>query len=77
MDWFRLEVSSSGNFAWEWIGNVAMVGADENVPGTRRSETHISHPFSPLVPHLLSVFMSLCFQVALRLESERVVRVGA
>ena len=76
-DWFWLEVSSSGNFAREQIGNVATVGTDENVPGTRRLETHISHPFSPLLPHLLSVFISLHFQVALRLESERVVRVGA
>ena len=75
-DWFRLGVSSSGNFAREWIGNVATVGADENVPGIGRSETHISHPFSPLLPHLLSVFMLLCFLV-LCLESERVVRVGA
>ena len=31
-DWFRLEGSDSGNFAWERIGNVATVGADENVP---------------------------------------------
>ena len=31
-DWFRLEGSDSGNFARERIGNVAMVGADENVP---------------------------------------------
>ena len=77
MDWFRLEVSSSRNFAQEQIGNVATVGTDENVPGIGRSETLISHPFSPLLPHLLYVFMLLCFQVVLRLESERVVRVGA
>ena len=76
-DWFRLEVSSSGNFARERIGNVATVGADKNVLGTERLETHISHPFSPLLPHLLSVFLLLCFQVVLCLESERVVRVGA
>ena len=76
-DWFRLGVSSSGNFAQERIGNVATVGADENILGTWRSETHISHPFSPLLPYLLSVFMLLCFLVVLRLESERVVRVGA
>ena len=77
MDWFRLEGSGSGNFAQEQIGNVATVGTDENVPGTRRSEMHISHPFSPPLPHLLSVFLLLCFQVVLRLESKRVVRVGA
>ena len=76
-DWFRLDKSGSGNFVWERIGNVAMVGADENVLRTGRSETHISHPFSPLLPHFLSVFLLLCFQVVLRLESERVVRVGA
>ena len=75
-DWFWLGVSSSGNFTRERIGNVTTVGADENVPRTGRSKTHISHPFSLLLPHLLSVFM-LCFQVVLRLESERVVRVGA
>ena len=60
-DWFRLERSGSGNFARERIGNVATVGADENVPGTGRSETLISHPFSPPLPHLLSVFLWLCF----------------
>ena len=76
-DWFRLEVSGFGNLSRERIGNVATVGADENVPGTGRSETHISHPFSPLLPHLLSTFILMCFQVVLRLESERVVRVGA
>ena len=75
-DWFRLEGSGSGNFAREQIGNVATVGTNENVPGTGRSKMHISHPFSPL-PHLLSVFLLLCFQVILCLESERVVRVGA
>ena len=62
-DWFQLEGSGSGNFDREWIGNVATVGADENVPGTGRSEPHISHPSSPLLPHLLSVFLWLCFQV--------------
>ena len=76
-DWFRLEGSSSRNFNRERIGNVATVGADENVLGTERSEPHISHPFSPLLPHLLSIFLLLCFQVVVRLESERVVRVGA
>ena len=77
MDWFRLGLRSSGNFAREQIGNVATVGADENVPGTGRSEMHISHPFSPLLPPLLSVFILLCFRFALCLESEREVRVGA
>ena len=76
-DWFRLKGSGSGNFARERIGNVAMVGADENIPGTGRSETHISHPFCPLLPPLLSVFIVLRFRFALHLESERVVRVGA
>ena len=76
-DWFRLEGSSSGNFARERIGNVATVGTDENVPGTGRSEMHISHPFNPPLPHLLSVFLLSCFQVVLRLENERVVRIGA
>ena len=74
-DWFRLEGSNTGNFAREQIGNVATVGADENVLGTERAEPHISHSFSPPLPHLLFVFIACCF--ALRLESERVVRVGA
>ena len=74
-DWFRLEGSDSGNFAREWTGNVATVGADENVPGTGKAEPHISHSFSPPLPHLLFFFIVCCF--ALRLESERVVRVGA
>ena len=76
-DWFQLEGSDSGNFAREWIGNVAMVGADENIPGTGRAEPHISHSFNPPHPHLLSIFIACCFRFALRLESERVVRVGA
>ena len=76
-DWFRLEGSDSKNFPRERIGNIATVGTDENVPGTGRAEPHISHSFSPLLPHLLSVFIACCFCFALRLESERVVRVGA
>ena len=76
-DWFRLEGSGSGNFARERIGNFATVGTDENIPGTGRSETYINNPFGPLLSHLLSVFLLLCFQFVLRLESERVVRVGA
>ena len=76
-DWFRLEGSNSGNIAQERIGNAATVGADKNVPGTGRVEPHISHSFSPPLPHLLSVFIACCFCFALRLESERVVRVGA
>ena len=73
-DWFRLEGSGSGNFAQEQIGNVA---TDENIPETGRLETHISHPFRPLLPPLLSIFIACCFRFALRLESERMVRVGA
>ena len=60
-DWFRLEGSDSGNFARERIGNVATVGADENVPGTGRAEPHISHSFSPRHPHLLFVFICVLF----------------
>ena len=77
MDWFRLGLRRSGNFAREWIGNVATIGTDENVLGIERLETHISHPFGPLLPPLFSVFMLLCFHFALRLESERVMTVGA
>ena len=77
MDWFRLERSGSGNFARERIGNVATVCADKNGPGTGRSETHINHPFRPLLPPLLFVFIVLRFRFVLCLESERVVRVGA
>ena len=76
-DWFRLEGSDSGNFARKRIGNVATVGTDENVPGTGRAELHISHSFSPPLPHLLSIFIACCFRFALRLESETVVRLGA
>ena len=61
MDWFRLEGSDSGNFAWERIGNVTTLGADENVPGIGRAEPHISHSFSPPHPHLLSVFICVLF----------------
>ena len=60
-DWFQLERSDFGNFAREWIGNVATVGADENVPGTGRAEPHISHPFSPPHPHLLSIVIRVLF----------------
>ena len=76
-DWFRLEGNGSGNFARERIGNVATICADKNVLGTGRLETHISHPFRPLLPPLLSVFIVLRFHFALRLKSERVVRAGA
>ena len=76
-DWFWLEGSDSGNFAREQIGNVATVGADENIPGTGRAELHINHSFSAPLPHLLSVFIACCFHFALRLESKSVVRVGA
>ena len=76
-DWFRLEGSGSGNFARERIGNVATVCTDRNIPETGRSETHINHPFCPLLPPLLSVFIVLRFRFVLCLESERVVRVGA
>ena len=76
-DWFWLEGSDSGNFARERIRNVATVGTDENVLGTGRAEPHISHSFSPPLPHLLSVFIACCFRFALHLESERVARVGA
>ena len=76
-DWFRLEGSGSRNFAPEWIGNVATVCVDKNIPGTERLETHISHPFRPLLPPLLSVFIVSHFRFALRLENEKVVRVGA
>ena len=60
-DWFQLEGSDSGNFARERIGNVATVGADENVPGTGRVEPHISHSFSLPHPHLLFVFIFVLF----------------
>ena len=76
-DWFRLEGTGSGNFTRERIGNVTTVGTDENIPGIGRSETHISHPFRPLIPPLLSIFIVLRFRFALRLESERMVRIGA
>ena len=58
MDWFWLEGSDSGNFARERIGNATTVGTDENVPGTGRAEPHISHSFSPPLPHLHSVFIA-------------------
>ena len=76
-DWFQLEGSDSRNFAWKRIGNVTTVAADENVPGTGRAEPHISHSFSPPHPHLLSIFICVLFRFALRLESERVVRIRA
>ena len=77
MDWFWLGFRRFEYFARERIGNVATVGTDENVLGIRRSETHISHPFGPLPSTFAFCFMLLCFHFALRLESERVVRVGA
>ena len=76
-DRFRLEGSGSGNFAQERIENVATLGTDENIPEIGRAEPHISLPFRPPLPHLLSVFIVCCFHFALCLESERVVRVRA
>ena len=67
-DWFRLEGSDSGNFPWERIGNVATVGTDGNVPGTRRAELHISHSFSPPHPHLLFVFICVLFSFCFALR---------
>ena len=67
-DWFRLGRSGSGNFARERIENVAMVGEDENGPGTGREEPHISHPFCPPLPHLLSVFIVCCLRFAIALR---------
>ena len=55
------EGSGSGNYAQERIENVATVGADENGPGTRKAEPHISHPFHPPLPYLLSVFIAFCY----------------
>ena len=43
----------------------------------RRAEPHISHPFRPPLPHLLSVSLHAVNVLLLRLESERVMRVGA
>ena len=77
MDWFRLGFRRSGNFARERIGNVAMVGTDENDPGTGRSEMYKNHPFGPLLPTFAFYFVLSYFHYALCLESERVVRVGA
>ena len=76
-DWFWLEGSGSGNFARERIENVATVGADENGPGTEGAEPHISHSFRPPLPHLLPISLRGVYVLLLRLESERVVRVGA
>ena len=67
-DWFRLGKGGSGNFARERIENVATVGTDENVPGTGRAEPHISHPFHPPLPHLLSAFIVCCFHFAIALR---------
>ena len=65
-DWFRLGKGGSRNFAQERMENVATVGTDENVLGTRRAEPNISHPFQPPLPHLLSAFIVCCFAIALR-----------
>ena len=54
-----------------------MVGMDENVPGTGRLETYISHPFRSLLLTFAFCFMLSSFHCALGLESDRVVRVGA
>ena len=62
-DWFRLEGRGSGNSARERIGNVTTVGTDKNIPGIEGSERHVSHPFCPLLPHLLSTFTVLCFHL--------------
>ena len=77
MDWFRSGRSGSGNFAREQIENVTTVGADENGPGTEESGIAYKPPFRPPLPHLLSVSLHAIYVLLLRLESERVVRVGA
>ena len=64
-DWFRLEGRGSGNFARERIGNVTTVGADENVPGTGRSENAYKPPLQPSSPTFAFCFpivvLSICF----------------
>ena len=65
-DWFQLGKGGFRNFARERMENVATVGSDVNVPGTRRAEPNISHPFRPPRPHLLSAFIVCCFAIALR-----------
>ena len=67
-DWFRLEGRGPGNSARERIGNVATVGTDKNILGIEGSERHISHPFCPLLPHLLSAFIVLCFRLCFALR---------
>ena len=67
-DWFRLGRSGSGNFAGERIENVTTVGTDENGLGIGRAEPHISHPFRPPLPHLLSVFIACCLRFAIALR---------
>ena len=77
-DWFRLAGRDSRNFARERIGNVAMVGTDENIPGTAGSEKTYKPPLPPSSPTFAFCFHLVIFSlVFLRLESERVVRVGA
>ena len=55
-DWFRLEGSGSRNFARERIGNVATIGADENVSGNRESGTAYKPPPSALLSHICFLF---------------------
>ena len=76
-DWFRLEGRGSGNFAWDRIGNVATVGTDENIPVTEGSRS-IYATTSAFCSHICFLLSSCCiFACVLRLESERVVKVGA
>ena len=57
-DWFRLEGNGSRNFVRERIGDVATVGADENVPGTGRSENTYKPPLQPS-----SSTFAFCFSI--------------
>ena len=49
-DWFWSRRSGFGNFAREWIENVATVGVDENGPGTEESGTAYKPPLPPSPP---------------------------
>ena len=67
-DWFRSGKSGSGNFARDWIENVATVGADENGPGIEESGTAYKPPLSPSSPTFSFYFLAcyLRFAIALR-----------
>ena len=76
-DWFRSGEAALETSPENGLRTSQRLALMRTVQEQRRVELHISLPFRPPLPHLLSVSLHAIYVLLLRLESERVVRVGA